>query len=398
MHRPLCTCLLLISVLLVCASRPAEAQTADQLFDAGRLHDVHVMMHPRDFRLLVEHYQENTYYPADIRLGNLRMRAAAVRSRGRASRVPDKPGLLIDFGRYVSGGRVLGLESLVLDNRWQDPALFREAVTMAVFNRMGIAAPRESFCRVFINGVYYGVYALVEAVDASFVERRFGDRDGFLFEYQNVRPFVGEYLGEDLDEYKPFFEPRTRRMEPEATLYAPIHDLFREVNHDDDGVWRERVERYLDVEQFVRYVAVETFMAEPDGILGSNGMSNFYLYRPAGSPRHQLIPWDKDLSFDNPEFDLFRRADQNHLFSRLIAYPDLLDLYLRTLEEAAALALADDWLYGEVARTAALIDDAARTDSRKASTNEEFAERVQYLLDFARFRPDYILREVAALR
>jgi spore coat protein CotH len=67
-------------------------------------------------------------------------------------------------------------------------------------------------------------------------------------------------------------------------------DLFREINHPDDVVWRDRVERYVDLSQLVTHAAIDVFLAENDGILGASGMNNFYLYRAAGSTQHRFFP------------------------------------------------------------------------------------------------------------
>ena len=54
---------------------------------------------------------------------------------------------------------------------------------------------------------------------------------------------------------------------------------------------------YLDLEAFVRHVAVEAFLAEIDGVLGDWGMNNFYLYRFERTTRSTLVPWDKSEAF-----------------------------------------------------------------------------------------------------
>jgi spore coat protein CotH len=116
---------------------------------------------------------------------------------------------------------------------------------------------------------------------------------GFLFRFDYQSSWRGEYLGDDLALYRAFLEPETHRLDADATLYGPIRELFREANAADDAVWRERVETYVRLPQLMRYVAIETFLAEDDGFVGAYGMNNFYLYRPEGSTVHRLIPWDK---------------------------------------------------------------------------------------------------------
>jgi spore coat protein CotH len=70
-------------------------------------------------------------------------------------------------------------------------------------------------------------------------------------------------------------------------------------------------------------VAVENFLAEMDGFVGFSGVNNFYLYRPAGSARVGVIPWDKDLTFGSvvmpPDYNL----SGNALMSRVWADPGL---------------------------------------------------------------------------
>src|SRR5688572_13069235 len=101
-----------IAVLILVALAPAaSAQTADDLFATGVVHDLRVFMNSRDLQLLHENFDANTWYQADIEWRGLRVRSVAVRSRGDGSRNPTKPGLLVDMDRYVGGQRFLGLQA-----------------------------------------------------------------------------------------------------------------------------------------------------------------------------------------------------------------------------------------------------------------------------------------------
>ena len=352
---------MLATVLL---ATPAAAQTIDELFDPTVVHDLRLWVHSRDLQQLRETYTENTYYQADLEWRGMRVRSAGVRSRGNVSRNPDKPGLRVDFNRYVKGQRFLGLSSLVLDNLVQDPGFVRESVVMALFTRMGIAAPRETFARLYINGEYQGLYAVVEPVDDRFLARTTGDGAGYVFDYEWLHPFQGEYLGSSLEPYKARFKPETNRTAGDVALYAPIHDLFAAINREDDTLWRETVERYLDVPQFLTHVAIEQFLSETDGLTGHWAMHNFYLYRPSDSVRHQLFPWDRDTSFFDIESSIQTRTSDNLLFTRLIAHPDLREFYLQAVAACAHAAAADGWLEGELTRRAALFRDAVIEDVR----------------------------------
>jgi spore coat protein CotH len=374
------------------------APTLDDLFADNVVHDVRLSINDRDLRELRDRYLENVYFPADFEWRGERVRNVGMRSRGLASRSATKLGLRIDFNRYSTGQRFLGLASLVLDNLVTDPALVRERVSMQLFARLGQPVPREAFARVFINGTYEGVYAIVEPVDGEFLTRVLGEKSGYLFERHFLQPYYGEDLGDDPAAYRIVFEPRTHELEVDTVLYSPIRELFREANQPVDTVWRERVARYVDLRQFVTHVAIETFLSEADGILGFAGMANFYLYRGPTGDQHRLIVWDKDRTFAAIDSPILLRADENRLFSRALVFSDLRALYLDVLERCARIAAGDNWLDGEISRLAALIDAAAIEDRRKPYDDEAHASDVEFLKQFARQRPAFVLQEIARER
>ena len=356
---------LLVTLALAAIAAPAVAQTSDDLFDATTLQELRLAMSPRDLQTLRAEFTSNTYYPADLQWRGVKVRNIALRSRGSGSRSGTKLGIQLDFNRYAAAQQFLGMKSLVLDNLLQDPAMVRERVSMAFYDRMGLPAPRESFCRLYINDVYQGVYGVVEAVTSELLARATDDPTAYLYEYHYVVPFYGEYLGDDLEPYKTMFEPRSHQKEADSVLYGPIRDLFREVNGPDDSVWRERVEALLDLEEFMKYVAIETYLSEIDGVLSSVGMSNFYLYRPTGSTQHRLVPWDKDRTFSDYGSSVIAGADANVIFRRALAYPDLKTLYLDTLAACARSAATQFWMEREIVRDSQLIAAASVEDTFK---------------------------------
>src|SRR5688572_33255462 len=101
-----------------------------------------------------------------------------IRSRGLGFRREQEAGLWVDFDRYSAGQQFLGLKSFVLDNLSQDFSGVKETVAMRFFTRLGIPAPRETHARLYVNGRYAGLYALVESVDKTMMGRVFGSING----------------------------------------------------------------------------------------------------------------------------------------------------------------------------------------------------------------------------
>ena len=166
----------------------------------------------------------------------------------------------------------------------------------------------------------------------------------------------------------------------------------------------------------MKYVAVENFLAETDGIVGTYvGMNNFYLYRFEDSTRFTFIPWDKSEAFTGgPEYPIWHYVDdvptwmRNRLVDRAVPFSELRRVYLDTLMECTRLtagpALAGEspgvdpsggWLEAEIVREYQQIHAAALADTVKPFSNEAFDAAVQHLLAFARMRGEFVKLDVA---
>jgi spore coat protein H len=388
----------LMLLLLLATPVLAEAQTTDDLFDTQTMQEIRLVMSSRDLAEMRQNYNDSKYYVADFAWKGISVRNVGIKMRGLATRSAIKPGLRVDFNRYIAKQKFLGLHALILDNALKDPTMIRERTSMAFIDHLGQPASRESFGRLYINGEYQGVYALVEAIDKEYLARTLGENQGYLLNHKYLDGFHAEDLGDDLAAYKVRFEAQTHQLEPDSMLYSPLRELFREVNHPVDGAWRSRVSEYLDLDQFVTYLAIENFLSEDDGFLGYAGMANFYLYRRADSNTHRVLPWDRDSTFSTIERSIFERVDENILVRRVLRFEDLRKRYLDTLEQCARAASENNWLDAEIRRVSSLIKSAVYEDNVKMFSNEEYDQAVVFLTEFAKRRPEFVLNEVAKAR
>jgi spore coat protein CotH len=372
------------------AVAPGAAQIADALFDDAVLHEVRLYIHPDDWAELRRTFQENTYYPADFEWRGQVVSQVGVRSRGGGSRSGVKPGLKIDFDRYAAGQEFLGLTGVVLDNVGQDATYMKDPLTMALFRRLGFAAPRESFTRLYVNGEYSGLYVLVEDIDAGFIARALNDPgNGFLYEYHWYEDYRFQWLGPDSSSYIPAkWEARTREEDPEPDT---LRNMIQAINEAPDSEFVARVSDFVDLRGFMRYLALENYVAEWDGILGTEGLNNFYLYRPQGSRRFTFIPWDKDVTFSFVDHDPYFNLMSNILSRRAVEH-GFLPQYTEALRAAAEAAGGAGGYLDEIfARYFSLIRDAALEDPYKPTTNEGFLAAAEAVQAFIRERREFVL-------
>jgi spore coat protein CotH len=396
------TLLPLVVGVLLAHPGPLAAQSFDDFLNPGVLQRIDLSVNSSDWQKLRDTFEDDTYYPARLEWNGVVVRNVGIRSRGGGSRSGTKPGLRVDIDRYQTSERFLGVKSFVLDNLVQDASGIRETLAMQVHARLAIPAPREAHARLYVNNEYAGTYVAIEAVDKRLLARVFGiveddtQNDGYLFDYAYVDEWRLGYLGADLAPYEARLQAETKANAPAEEKYRPIEELTRLINETSADRLEGAIADRLDLDQTVRYVAVQNYIAQNDGLLGYAGMNNFYLYRLEGQARHVWIAWDEDNALLASDFALDTRHGDSVLFDKLMHIPRLRTLYYQTLLEVAASTTegGDDtgsgWLQREADRQTAMIAEAMRQDVNKPYSNDEFEAAAAQVSAFNGARAPYV--------
>ena len=374
---------------------PASTPPLDDLLNGSTLNDVWLHINAKDWADLHANYREGTYYPADLEWRGVRVRNAGVRVRGRFTRNDRKPSLRVDFNRYVTGQQFLGVKAIVLNSLWMDPSMLRDRLSMLLFRRMGIPAPRAAHIRLFVgaNREFAGVYSVVEEVNPAFLEANFNQNDGYLYEYHIQDAYGFEQPDRDLDWYRVRFDAQTHENGSMFELYAPVRSLVETINAASPSNLRRDLADVLDIDVYLTEIAVQNFVAQQDGLVGQFGMNNFYLYRFEGRSLSQVIPWDQDGSFRILDMPPWHQMDTNVLAAKIWTDPTYRDVYLRKILEVATLA--GPWLEEEVGREYAQVREAVAADPLAPYPFEQFETEVAFIQQFARDRADIVRRYVA---
>jgi hypothetical protein len=399
-------------------SQTPAVDPADAFFDDTVIHDIRLAINGHDLESLHVNFLSNEYYPVNFVWRDKAMPGVGIRSRGTGSRSGVKPGLRIDFDRYATDQKFLGLKSVIFRNQTQDPSHLRERLSMLFFRRMGLKAERQAHARLFFNNNYAGLYTIVESVDKIFLKKNFGEDTSNLYEFAFDNsvghvPFIFKYLGSDANLYVPIpFKPETKENDTQPQY---IERLIWTIDQAGDAAWRQSIAEFLDLPKFIRHLAIESFLAEEDGLTGDYGPNNFYFYRYENKSLFQFIPWDKSNTFweaPSPNYFILRNVEdgpvdhRNRLVQRALKYPDLWALFLDTLEECANSASAGattganpqpGWLAAEVQREYLQIRDAALADTL-IFTNAQFEQAIADIKAFAAGRSDAVKAQVATYR
>jgi uncharacterized protein (TIGR03437 family) len=412
---------LLAALFGVRAVALAQTPTTADLFDGSVLHEVRITMLDADWQALKAAYLTDT--PFNVATfqwtGACGLTASAanfqMHNRGHGSRSPIKPGLHLTFDANVKGQTFLGLSSLELKPNTQDGSMLHERLSMLLFNRMGIPASREVHSTFYVNGEYIGVYLLVEYPDAAFLTRIFNESTGYEYNYVpgDWTGVVGfgyhfEYLGPDLTQYASAtlptpFDPETHSNAPDTVT---LEGMIRTINQEPDATFLSAMAPYLDLKLFLRHIAVETYVADFDCILGDYfGMNNFHFYRFVNQQLSQFIPWDKDNAFTATVRPVLQNAGQNVLMRRLMAIPEYEQYFFQALVNTAMNAVAGNWMSQEATREYNQIQQAAYADPNKLylnmgylvpCSNACFDADAAFVMTFAPLRTQFVMTDIVA--
>lgn len=352
---PLGTAVILFAALsiLFVASAPAAAEESamDQLFDQNRVIEVSIEMPVKSWNELRKQSRdpgkvfggsnENpfTNFKANITVDGIDIGPVAVRKKGFLGSLDDKyPSLKIKFDEYQNQTSIPGLDGLTLNNNKQDTSLMSQLLAYQLFNAAGVQAPRCNFARVTVNGNYLGVYSNVESIGKPFLERRFGNKSGNLYEGT-----LADFYPKAIDR----LEAKTNKKNHDRSKIARLAALL--AAKEDLPI--EEIDRLVDIDNFLRFWALESLIGFWDGY--SNNQNNFWVYDNAANGKFYFMPWGADGAFMSGGFPGFGSRGpvsvyaEGMLVNRLYQNPQISGKYRETM----LWLLANVWNEAELLKT-----------------------------------------------
>ena len=383
------------------AVRGAVADLSAPVFDGTTLETFSLEMAPEDWKAIVDAPGDDTFRRAAMTWRDERLADVGVRASGVTTRKPGdpKPSLRLDFDAFVPKRKWRGLEQVRLDGFFRDETYLRDRLAYHVHRSAGLVASRCAHARVVVNGAYVGLYGVEETVRKEILTRGWGENDGKFYELrhtQSTEPDPYRWLGSDPGLYVPYpFEPKTSATGSDHGEIVRLLDLF---NNAPLAEKRPRLDaEVLDVEAFLAYLAALQLLADYDGITASWGSNNHYWYKPSGSHRLVLIPWDPEFSLG-----LFGRSPSTSLFAGMSRTSAARwveeDASTRSLFMARVAALLD----GPFAELPALVDvwhaqirDAVHAQTYHRKPVADFDAGPGRLKQWMRDRAAYVRSQIA---
>jgi len=236
---------------------------------------------------------------------------------GSSRTLDQKCGFKLDLNEYEDR-RWHGIETLTLNNMVQDVTYVHEYMAYSLYRAMGVPAPRQGYAWVTVNGQDYGLYLIMESIDDRFLDRWYADSSGPLFE--------GAYGVDLYSGYENSFEYDEG---PDPSDRSDLTELIAVLDQGSNEAVLAEVETMVDMDEFLRNMAVEAVALHWDGYTSSN---NYRLYKDPTTGQFQIIPWGTDQTFMSAHYGPW--SAYGRLFTFCLAIDSCYDRYNVILEEA----------------------------------------------------------------
>ena len=263
------------------AAFPAAAADDAYTYPEPEVLEIDLYIQPYHYLEMISGTDENKH-PAIVCINGGETQEIGIQVRGDSSLREglETPGKRIPFELCFdyadASGNFRGNPSLKLINCQTPARLLIQYIAMLSYAFSGVPTPRITPAFIRINDTDFGLYLAVEDLNEAFVQDR----------------FAGASL----------YRPLAKQDTPAQTVPFEGGELLVKADHGNETVLRyadarrrgENVDRYLDVDEILRFFACETFLDNADGFLSRS--RNFYLADNNG--KLSLLPWDTDYVFE----------------------------------------------------------------------------------------------------
>ena len=346
------------------ATTSAADMQADRLFDSSRLLNVEIELPKEDwdklrkqtrgrggFAALFSNTIEKpfTYFRGNVTIDGVKIESVGLRKKGFIGSLDDnRPSLKIKFNEFVDQSPVDGLDRLTLNNNKQDTALVSQFLSYKVFNDAGIHAPRCSLAKVTVNGEYLGIYSNVESYKKPFLKARYGDDTGDLYE-GTVTDFYPKTVN----------KLEAKKSDQDRKSVARLAEILA----SDEDLPMDELEELVDVDNFLKFWAVESLIGFWDGY--TQNQNNFFVYKNPANQKFYFMPWGADSCFTSGGGPFGGFGGGNHsaavsaesmLANRLFRTEEIPGRYQKALLKVLKEAWNEDEIIAEIDRIEQLTD------------------------------------------
>ncbi len=343
---------------------------SQKIFDINSIATIKITMSAQDYISLIQNTSSDTYLLASMTYESATIPLQTIdsvgfRLRGAAVRNTKKKSFKISFRAFDFDDREFnGIRKINLNSDFQDPNLMRSKTCTELFRKMGVAAARVGYAKLYINDEYRGLFANYEEFDKNFLKSRFNNKDGNLYKCPEKATMM----------YRPnqdygstgYYELITNE---DLNDYSDLAHFIDILNNTSDEEFVTEIEKVLNIDRQLMWIACNVLLGAWDDYW--NLAKNYYFYHDILTGQFYYIPHDYDgslgtdwyhghIAHGNPYN--WSRNDDRPMVERLLAVPEYRKKYTQYLFLVCSWAFSIEAMEPEIDRTADLIRETLTND------------------------------------
>jgi len=433
----------------------STVEYVEKIFDDQEVGSIRVEIDEKVWKELLDNPLEDTFVSCNVTIGGETFYNVGIKPKGNssltsvASTDSEKFSFKLDFNEFVTEQTCFGLEAIALNNNMSDSTLMKEYLSYELYELLGLETPENAYTQLYINGNLHGLYLAVEDIDTTFIERNYGTTEGNLYKPEGLSMMNGnngnrpnlfnnnkempegfnpdneempegdvqrnrmpgggmggstggedlKYIDDDLTSYSTLWEGAVTKSTSEEDYEA----IFEMIKSLESG---ENIEEHLDVENILKYFAVNTYLVNLDSYSG--GMyHNYYLYENDGVVK--IIPWDLNMSFGGFSMNMngtegiinfpidkpvTGELEDFPLIGKLLENPEYKELYHSYLQQIYDEYYASGLFNTLVDQVDQIINESVKNDPNSFVTYKEYTAGVTEIKLFMKERSMSILAQL----
>ena len=276
------------------ASPQSRAALSEVFFGSGVV--PHLFIEVSGTNLVLIRRNERQDVRATVREGDAIYPEVALHVKGAAGShrlFDDNPALTLNFDKFWEGHHFHGLDKLHLNNSVQDPTYMTEHLCSTLFREAGVPSPRVAHVRLTLNGRHLGLYVLKEGFDKEFLRRWFRSPNGNLYDGGFLRDIT---------------EPLERTSGMGRNTRSDLKALAAAALEPNLDARLAQLERVLDVDRFLSFVALEMMTWHWDGYALKK--NNYRVYHDPSTDKMIFLPHGLDQMFWYPNESILPRTER----------------------------------------------------------------------------------------
>ncbi|EGG37278.1 CotH kinase family protein [Paenibacillus sp. HGF5] len=369
-----------------------QEQVDSAVFPKDKVIDVKITIDEADFQDMLDNASAEEYKEASVNYNGMQFDHVGIRTKGNLSlrsvvnSDSDRYSFKISFDEYLNQ-TLNGISKINLNNNYSDASYMREFLTYELAESVGLPTPGFSYVNVYVNDELWGFYLAIEQIGDSYLQRHFDNSYGALYKAEMTGSGSDlAWLGSDPDSYTGLV------MKSKSSNDDVLIDMLDELNNGTD------YEKVLDVDNVLKYVALNVVASNMDSYLGMN-KQNYYLYENNGI--FSVLPWDYNMAFggfggsgiliDEPTQGALA---ERPLIAKLLEVDEYKERYHAILSEMLEGYMQQDHFEERVAQLQELISEHVKQDPRPFYSYEEYEQSLPTLTSFAEGSMDNIQQQL----